>query len=125
MKNISYATGKMTLAASFVAIALCAGCKSPTNTEAIKEHAADATAEVKRDAGAIAAGIKEGLQRKGPLDINSCSSSDLEALPGMTPKQAKAVIAGRPYDDAAQLYKRHVLPKAEYDRIRAQIIAKQ
>ncbi len=108
-----------------LSLSVLAGCNSPTNTDKLKEHAADATAEVKRDAGAIASGIAEGLKRKGPIDINSCSASDLVALPGMTSTQAKAVIDGRPYADTDQLTRKHILPKAEYNRIRAQIIARQ
>lgn len=111
----------ISLVASLV---ICIGCNSPSNTQAIKERTADATAAIKRDAGAVAQGIAEGLKRKGPLDINTASESQLEALPGISAKQAKAVIASRPYDDVSQLYKKHILTKAEFNRIHAQIVVK-
>jgi DNA uptake protein ComE-like DNA-binding protein len=114
---------KRPLAALVICLAGLTGCFS-NNTDSLKEHTADATAAAKRDAGAIASGIVEGLQRKGPLDINSASPRQLEALPGMTPGLAHAVVASRPYADASDLYKKHVLSKPQFNRIRAQIIAK-
>jgi len=101
---------------------LFSGC-SHNNTDSLKEHTADVTAAAKRDAGAIASGIVEGLQRKGPLNINSASTRQLTALPGITPPLARAIIEGRPYEDSAQLYKKHILTKAQYNRIRAQVVA--
>ena len=104
---------------------LMAGCRSPQNTQAIQERTADLTAAAKRDAGAIAKGVAEGLARKGPLDINTASRKQLEALPGITPALARGIEAGRPYDDPRQLYKKHVLTKAQFNRIQSQVVAKQ
>jgi len=96
------------------------GC-SCNNTESLKEHTANATAAAKRDAGAIAGGIVEGLERKGPLDINSASPKQLEALPGVTPPLALAIVDGRPYAEPADLTRKRVLTKPQYNRIKAQI----
>ena len=112
-------------AAGLVSAVLVVGCRSPQNTQAIQERTADLTAAAKRDAGAIAKGVAEGLARKGPLDVNSASLRQLEALPGITPVLARSIVAGRPYDDPNQLYKRHVLTKVQFNRVRAQLIAKQ
>jgi DNA uptake protein ComE-like DNA-binding protein len=106
-----------------VVILLLSGCYS-NNPDALREHTADATAVAKRDAGAIAKGIVEGLARKGPTDINSASSRDLQKLPGITPEQAEAIIGGRPYDNSSQLVRKHILSQAEYTRIRDQIVVK-
>ena len=106
---------------------LCAmllGCSSPSNPDAIRERTADATAAAKRDADAVAKGVIEGLRRKGPIDINKASKLDLMTLPGMTSEVADAIATGRPYTDASQLVRRHLVPRAEYDRIRSQIIVK-
>lgn len=108
----------------WVSMILLSGCSSSNNTDALREHTADATAAAKRDAGAIAKGIVEGLARKGPIDINSASSKDLQKLPGITPAIAQSVIAGRPYEDTSQLVRKHILARPEYNRIRAQIVAK-
>lgn len=107
-----------------VSVLLLSGCYSSNNPDSLREHTADATAAAKRDAGAIAKGIAEGLVRKGPIDINSASFKDLQKLPGITPSLAKLVIAGRPYDDTSQLVHKHILARPEYNRIRAQIVAK-
>jgi DNA uptake protein ComE-like DNA-binding protein len=87
---------KATLALSVCAL-LLAGCFDSNNTRPLEKHTADATAAAKRSAGAIARGVVEGLTRKGPLDINKASEKDLAQLPGVTPGQVQAIIAGRPF----------------------------
>lgn len=102
------------------------GCSSPGNTDTLQQHTADATAAAKRDAGAIAKGVVEGLRRKGPLDLNTASEDQLSRLPGLTSTSAAAIVAGRPYTDLTQLVRRRILSKADFERIRSQIfIAKQ
>ena len=87
----------------------------------LRQHTADATAAAKRSAGAIARGVVEGITRKGPLDINKASEKDLAQLPGVTPAQAHAIVAERPYDNTSQLVKRRIITKAQYEKIRAKI----
>ena len=111
------------MAAISLGSVLLSGCYS-NNTDALREHTADATAAAKRDAGAIAKGVFEGLARKGPTDINRASARDLQRLPGVMPEQAQAIIAGRPYDETSQLVRRHILSKPQYNRIRAQIVVR-
>jgi DNA uptake protein ComE-like DNA-binding protein len=98
------------------------GC-SPSNTQSLQEHTADATAAAKRDAGAIARGVAEGLKRKGPININTASDADLERLPGVTPQAANSIVEKRPYGSTRDLVKKHVLTRAEYDRVKGQIVA--
>jgi DNA uptake protein ComE-like DNA-binding protein len=114
---------KAGLAAALFGVMLLSGCYS-NNTDALREHTADATAAAKRDAGAIAAGVIEGLARKGPIDINRASSKDLQKLPGITSDAASAIIAGRPYDDTSQLVRKHIISRPQYNWIRAQIMVK-
>jgi hypothetical protein len=45
----------------------------PDNPAAVREKAADTTAEIKRDTKAIAQGIREGWTRDKTLDINTVS----------------------------------------------------
>jgi DNA uptake protein ComE-like DNA-binding protein len=101
-----------------------AGC-SCNNTDAIRERTADVTAAAKRDSKAIASGVIEGLQRKGPWDINSASAKDLESLPKITPALAHAIIDGRPYKKTSDLYHRHILTKDQYNRISSQILVRK
>lgn len=102
-------------------VLLLAGCFDSHNTRSLQQHTADATAAAKRSAGAIARGVVEGLTRKGPIDINKASEKDLTQLPGVTPALARAIIAGRPYDNTSQLVKRRILTKARYEKLRAEI----
>jgi DNA uptake protein ComE-like DNA-binding protein len=105
-------------------LAALAGCSKQQRTEDLKERTAQVTAEVKRDTKAVAAGIREGWSRDKPLDLNSASREQLLTLPGITPAQADRVIKGRPYTAPGDLLTRHILPKAEYDKISDRITAK-
>src|SRR5512140_3639275 len=69
-----------------------AGCVQQPTPD-LQERTAQATAEVKRDAKAVAAGIREGWSRDKPLDLNSATREQLLSLPGVTAAQADRVIA--------------------------------
>jgi DNA uptake protein ComE-like DNA-binding protein len=60
---------------------------------------------------------------KNLLDINTATATELKALPGMGDAYAQRVIAGRPYTAKNQLTTRGILPAAEYEQIKALIIA--
>jgi DNA uptake protein ComE-like DNA-binding protein len=100
-----------------------AGC-SPNNTDSLQRHTADATAAAKRSAGAIARGVAEGLTRKGPLDINAASATQLQTLPGVTPEVAGKIVEHRPYTSTRDLVRKRVLSSAEFDRVKSQIVVK-
>ncbi len=98
------------------------GCTAPNPSPAqIRQDTANATAAAARDSKAVAQGIVEGLRSKGPLNINRASKSDLETLPGIDSAAADRIVAGRPYDLSAQLLRRHIVTRAEYDRIARRI----
>jgi DNA uptake protein ComE-like DNA-binding protein len=102
---------------------LVAGC-SPNSTESLQRRTADATAAAKRDASAIARGVAEGLRRKGPLDINEASATELQTLPGVTPEMAGKIVEHRPYSSTHDLVRRRILSSVEYDRVKNQIFVK-
>ena len=108
------------LSASFTA---CANNKD--NPDEIRQRAADATATMRRDTKAVVEGVKEGMNRDKTININKASREDLLSLPGITEHEADRIIADRPFTDAHDLVKRHVLPEAEYARISNRIIADQ
>ena len=110
---------------TIVLLAGLAGCTQPQNSQELKEKTAQATAEVKRDAKAVAAGIREGWSRDKPLDLNTATKEQLLSLPGMTEAEADKVLAGRPYNEPGQLVTRHIMPKTEYDKIADQVTAKK
>jgi competence protein ComEA len=112
---------------SVLAIALLCGltaCTSNQNPQELKEKTAQATATLKTDAKAVAAGVREGWSRDKPLDINSATREQLTSLPGVTDAEADGVIAGRPYDDPEQLVTRHILSKSKYEKISDRLKAK-
>jgi competence protein ComEA len=90
-----------------------------------KEKTAQATAEVKHDAEAVAAGIREGWSRDKPLDLNSATKEQLLSLPGVTAAEADRVIAGRPYSEPGEVVTRRIMPKTEYDKIADRVTAKK
>jgi competence protein ComEA len=100
-----------------------AGC-SPSNTDTLQRRTADATAAAKRDAGAIARGVTEGLTRKGPLDINDASAAQLQTLPGVTPEVAGKIVEHRPYTSTRDLVRRRILSGEKYERVKNQIFVK-
>lgn len=54
----------------------------------------------------------------GRVDLNTAALADLEALPGVGPAHAKAIIAGRPYKSVDDLAKVKGLGSARIDEIR-------
>jgi len=106
-------------------LAALAGCTQQQNTRELKEKTAQATAEVKHDAQAVAAGIREGWSRDQPLDLNTATKEQLLSLPGVTAAEAGRVIAGRPYNEPGDVVTRHIMPKAEYDKIADRVTAKK
>ena len=100
------------------------GCTQAQRTpDAIRQDAAKATAEAKQDAKAVVQGVEAGLKTTPQVNINSATPDQLEALPGIDAKSARKIVAGRPYQSTDDLVKRHLVTKAEYDRIAGQVVA--
>jgi competence protein ComEA len=110
---------------TLVAVICCIACTANQNPQDLKEKTAQTTAELKRDAKAVAAGVREGWSRDKPLDLNSASKEQLLTLPGMTAAEADRVIAGRPYQQPEDLVTRRIMPKSEYDKIADRLKAKR
>src|SRR3954469_14781537 len=58
------------------------------------------------------------------VDINSATKDELTALPGIGDAYSQKIIDGRPYASKAQLVSKKILPKATYDQVKTQIVAK-
>lgn len=99
--------------AVFSTLLACSG----QNPQDLKEKTARATVEMKRDAKAVAAGIREGWSRDKPLDVNTATREQLVTLPGLDGNLADRIIAGRPYQKPDDLVSRHILSRAKYSKI--------
>jgi len=109
--------------ALFAALTAC--MQQQQSPQEVREKTAEATAEAKSDVKAVAEGIREGWDRNKPLDLNAATKEQLTTLPGITGPEADRVIAGRPYDDPNDLVTRHIMSKAEYDKIADRVTAKR
>lgn len=99
-------------------------CNQRQSPQDLKEKTAQATAEMKQNAKAVAEGVREGWTRDKPLNINTATKDQLTGLPGITDAQAEGIMVARPYNEPNDLVKRRVLPQAEYDRISDRIVTK-
>jgi len=57
-----------------------------------------------------------------PIDINSGSSEQLKALPGIHSRYAEKIIAGRPYQKKEELVSRKIIPEPVFEKIKDRII---
>ncbi len=101
------------------------GCSSASRSpDAIRQNTANITAAAARNTRAVAQGVVDGLRTKGPLNINRAGKEQLKSLPGIDSLTADRIIAGRPYKNSVELQKRHLITKAEYNRIANKIEAR-
>src|ERR1017187_7360053 len=101
-----------------LALLTAIGCtQAQRNPDVIRQDTAKAAAEAKQDAKALVQGVEDGLKTKGQVNINNATPDQLEALPGIDAARARRIIAGRPYQSSDDLVKRHLVAKAEFDRI--------
>jgi helix-hairpin-helix protein len=59
-----------------------------------------------------------------PLDINTATVGHLTTLDGVDEPLAKQIIEGRPYHHKDELVQKNIIPRATYDKIKDQIVAK-
>lgn len=59
------------------------------------------------------------------VDVNSATKDQLDALKGIGPARADAIIKGRPYKGKDDLVQKGVVPKSVYDAIKDKIVARQ
>lgn len=58
----------------------------------------------------------------GPVNLNTATQAQLEALPGIGPVTANKIISGRPYSGVDELVNKKVLSKSVFEKIKDQVV---
>jgi len=91
--------------------------------------AAFATAMVFGQEAKKSTGKMDKMEKMAPkaevLDINSATKPQLEALKGIGPKYAEAIIKGRPFKGKDELLSKKIVPESTYAGIKDLVIARQ
>ena len=82
-----------------------------------------AGAQSSTDSSMSAKASKAVAAMKEKLDINSATTDQLDALPGIGGTYAQKIIAGRPYRTKRELVTKKIIPQSLYEKIKDQIIA--
>ena len=87
--------------------------------EELREAAKTAAGQAK----AAAQGVKEGWERgrSHKLDLNSANESELASLPGISRREARKIIAARPYRAPHELVEKGIVSEQQYAEIRDQV----
>jgi DNA uptake protein ComE-like DNA-binding protein len=113
----------ITLGSALLVFTGCNQANQNPTADQIRQDAAKATRTAAQDTKAAVEGVVDGLKTRGQVNINSATTDQLKALPGIDGDAAHRIAVGRPYKDPAELPRRHIISRAEYDRISSQIVA--
>jgi DNA uptake protein ComE-like DNA-binding protein len=113
------------LASIALVVVAITGCTAHDRSpDAIREQTAHATSTAVRDAKAVTQGIVQGVRQQRTININKASLKDLSTLDGIDDVTAQRIVDHRPYAESYELVKRHIISKAEYNKIAGKIEAR-
>lgn len=93
----------------------------PAIQEAAKK-AGEAARTAAEEAKAAAQGAREGWERSSHrVDVNSATEDQLAAVPGISRRDARRIIANRPYQNARDLVDKGVLSEDSYSKARGSL----
>ena len=74
-------------------------------------------------AHAAAQGVKEGWEKSGSrkVDLNSATESELANVPGITRRDARKIVAQRPFSSPRELVDKRIISEERYAEIQNQI----
>ncbi len=110
---------------SFGQTAQPSGSSSQTDTSTASKGKKSKSATTKTDTSSADTAKSATKDSKDKVDINSASKDELQALSGVGDAYSQKIIDGRPYNTKRDLLTRKIVPKATYDKISGQIIAKR
>jgi DNA uptake protein ComE-like DNA-binding protein len=85
-----------------------------------------AASEAADQAQAAAEGVREGWDRGGHhlVNVNAASEDELVGLPGISHREARRIVDGRPYRDRHDLVVKGAISEEAYAKIRDRITSK-
>jgi DNA uptake protein ComE-like DNA-binding protein/methionine-rich copper-binding protein CopC len=65
---------------------------------------------------------KKAPAATGPVDVNTATVDELDALPDIGPTRAASIVAGRPYKSVDDLLAKGLVSQATFDRIKSSLV---
>ncbi len=62
-----------------------------------------------------------GTKMMAPVNINTASAAQLDAIPQIGPKRAQSIIAHRPYSSAEELVSRKAIGQGVFNKIKSHV----
>ncbi|MBS1803872.1 MAG: helix-hairpin-helix domain-containing protein [Acidobacteria bacterium] len=115
---------RISLVVALFAVVLTGCSPRDRSPDAIREQTARATSTAVRDAKAVTQGVVQGIRQQRTINVNKASVKDLSSLDGVDDMTAQRIVDHRPYKDSYELVTKHILSKAQYNRIAGKIEAR-
>lgn len=105
------------------AILMRAGAWKETDPDEVVRQRAQQRAD-EEELADVRRQVEQSQKTEGPVDLNTASSRQLQALPGIGPSLAARIIAGRPYRSVDELRRVNGVGPSVFEKIRSQVVVK-